>query len=219
MPRRVDPRSDVAASQGYPFMQRSSSGDPGRKVLRDNCRVARHTALTGARAGIRGDIQLASSWLLSVVRTPQQAYGAPVNRRTLVVGLAATALACLAATGCDEPDQVHIILAEPFAGRGNPAGSERVLDGARVRLRQHGFVHQAGTAPAPDGERWLWHEGRADALETRLASSDEGITITLRQVKGERGPEFQMVLNKLSGVVSACMAAGASPPVSPQARP
>jgi len=141
-----------------------------------------------------------------------------VNRRTLVVGLAAAALACLA-VACDEPDQVRINLAEPFAGRGNPAGSQRVLQGARVRLRQHGFVHQEGTAPAPDGELWLWHEGRADALETRLTSSDDGITITLRQVKGERGPEFQTVLNKLSGVVNACRTAGASPPVSPQARP
>jgi hypothetical protein len=134
--------------------------------------------------------------------------------------MAAMGLSCLAATACNEADQVHIMLAAPYAGKANPVGSERVLAGARVRLREHGFVHQGGAAAAePDGELWLWHEGRPDALETRLASSDEGITITLRQIQGERGPEFQAVQNTLSRVVSACMAAAASPPVSLQTRP
>lgn len=142
-----------------------------------------------------------------------------MSRRTLVVGMAATAWACLFTPACDEADQVHIILAAPYAGRANPAGSERVLAGARVRLREHGFVHQAGAPPEPDGELWLWHGGRADALETRLASSDDGITITLRQVEGERGAEFQAVMNRLSGVVSACMTTAASPPVSLPTRP
>jgi len=128
--------------------------------------------------------------------------------------MAATALACLFTTACDEADQVHIILAAPYAGRASPAGSERVLAGARVRLREHGFVHQAGAPPEPDGELWLWHEGRADALETRLASSDDGVTITLRQVEGERGPEFQATMNKLSGVGRACITTATSPPVS-----
>jgi hypothetical protein len=137
-----------------------------------------------------------------------------VSRRTLVVGIVVTAWACLFTAACDEADQVHIILAAPYAGRVNRAGSERVLEGARVRLREHGFVHQAAASPEPVAEVWLWHEGRADALETRLASSDEGVTITLRQVEGERGPEFQAVMNTLSGVVSACMTTAASPPVS-----
>lgn len=137
-----------------------------------------------------------------------------VSRRTLVVGMAASAWVCLFATACDEPDQVHIILAAPYAGKANPAGSERVLSGARARLREHGFVRQAGAPPEPAGERWLWHEGNADALETRLASSDDGITITLRQVEGERGSEFQVMMNELSGVVSACMTTAASPHVS-----
>lgn len=151
-----------------------------------------------------------------VVRTPHPSDGA-MNRGTVVVGIAA-ALSCLATTACHEADPVHIMLAAPYAGRTNPAGSERVLAGARVRLREHGCVHQGGAAPDPDGEVWIWHEGRADGLETRLASSDVGITITLRQVQGERGPEFQAMMNKLSGVVTACMTA-ASPPVSPHTRP
>ena len=102
---------------------------------------------------------------------------------------------------------------------GNPAGSERVLAGARVRLREHDFVHQGGEASQQDGELWVWHEGRRDALETRLASSDDGITITLRQNGGARGPQFNAMLNKLSGVVSACMTAPSSPTVTRQTRP
>jgi hypothetical protein len=111
------------------------------------------------------------------------------------------------------------MLAAPYAGKANQAGSQRLLAGVRVRLREHGFVYQGGAAPEPDGELWLWHEGRPDALETRLASSDDGITITLRQIQGERGPEFQAMQNTLSGVVSACMTAAASPPISLQTRP
>ena len=130
--------------------------------------------------------------------------------------MAAMGLSYLAGPACNEADQVHIRLTAPYAGTANPAGSQRVLAGARVRLREHGFVHQGGAAPERDGELWVWHEGRPDALETRLASSAEGITITLRQVQGERGPEFQATQNTLSGVVRACMTAAASPPVSPR---
>ena len=129
--------------------------------------------------------------------------------------MVATASACLFIAACDEADQGStIILAAPYAGRANPAGSERVLEGARVRLREHGFVHKAGASPNPGGEVWLWHAGRADALETRLASSDEGVTITLRQVEGERGSEFQAMMNRLDAVVSACMTTAPLAPVS-----
>jgi hypothetical protein len=114
-------------------------------------------------------------------------------------------MAVLVATGCDERNQVHIVLSAPYAGKANPAGSERVLAGARVRLGEHGFVHEGGEASQPDGELWAWHEGADDALESRLTSSDDGIAVTLRQVKGERGPQFNAMLNTLSRVVSACM--------------
>jgi len=87
-----------------------------------------------------------------------------------------------------------------------------------MRLREHGFVREGGAALDPDGELWLWYEGRSDALETRLTSSDDGIMITLRQVTGERGPEFLSMENTLSRVVSACMTTGASP-VPPPRRP
>ena len=118
------------------------------------------------------------------------------------------------AATADDSDQVHIVISAPYAGRANPAGSERVLAGVRVRLREQGFVPQGGAASDADGERWLWHEPRLDALETRLESSDDGVMITLRQLQGGRGPQFEATFSKLSAVVGACMTAA-----TPQPRP
>ena len=127
-----------------------------------------------------------------------------VTSQPFAIGLAVT-LSLLVLVACDEPNEVHISLPPPYAGKTNPAGAERVLAGARVRLREKGFVHQGGAANEHDGEVWVWHEGRPDALRTRLGSSDDGVTITLRQVSGERGPEFNAAMNTLDGVVGACM--------------
>jgi len=76
-----------------------------------------------------------------------------VSRRTLVVGMVATASACLFIAACDEADQGStIILAAPYAGRANLVGSEWVLEGVCVRLREHGFVYKAGASFNPGGE-------------------------------------------------------------------
>jgi hypothetical protein len=159
-----------------------------------------------------------SSLLISVLCGRPSRLWSAVTRRVVVLGLA-TVLSFLALTGCDEPNQVYITVPPPYAGTPNPAGAERVLAAARVRLGEHGFVHQGGEASEQDGEVWVWHEGSSDSLETRLESSDKGITITLRQITGQRGPEFNAMLHKLSGVVRACMTLPSSPAGSGQTRP
>lgn len=102
-----------------------------------------------------------------------------VNRAVLACAAVVCFCFCAACDLLDHEDGVQISIPEPYAGRRNPAGSHRILSGARVRLRERGFIHKGNEGRPGTAELWVWHEGQRDALEARLWSTDARVSIGL----------------------------------------